>query len=297
MEEKIHKSTHGYERLDLWQPIVKSGSKFIAVLSDNSIDREDDIMGKSAFQNIIDSDGYTAALIDHENKVLGQVGEWVNKRIEIIDGHSALVAEPKFYESNPQAKIIKGMLEEGAKLGISIGAIPKAHVNKKIGSRTYREYTDIELLEASFVAIPANKHAHALAIAKSLDKKYMEEQKMSKENTDDSVEMIEKKLYEDVLTKSTTLQEKHDSINKAFNEFKESKEAEFTKLNEATETLNKEFEAIKVAKESVDKELSAVQKELTELKESPSFKSPDSGFDETVKNKSIPKGFMPIRNF
>jgi len=102
---KMDKSTHGFEELTLWQPVVKSNEgKYIAILSDTSIDRDDEIIGKDALQSIIDNDGYTAILVNHENKIQNQIGEWVNKRLETIGEHTALVAEPKFYLSNPQAK-------------------------------------------------------------------------------------------------------------------------------------------------------------------------------------------------
>ena len=77
----MDKSTH--ERIELWQPVIKtSNGKYIAVLSDDSLDRDDEIVGKQALKGIMDNDGYTAMLLNHKNDVMGQIGEWVNKRIE-----------------------------------------------------------------------------------------------------------------------------------------------------------------------------------------------------------------------
>ncbi len=76
-------------------------------------------------------DGRVSILVNHENKVENMVGEWTNRRVKKIGEHYAYIAEPKWFLSNPLARMIKGMLDEGAIIGISIGAIVKDFVEKK----------------------------------------------------------------------------------------------------------------------------------------------------------------------
>jgi len=239
----MEKSTNGFEkrdRIELFQSLMKQpDGNYIAVLSDDSIDRDGDIIGKAALNKVInEDDGVVSILVDHENKVNNLVGEWVNRRMEVIDGHNALVAEPKFYLSNPQAQMIKGMLDDGAQMGISIGAISRESKKVKINGKTHTEFTALELLEASFVAIPANKHAHAVAIAKSLSlNKPKEVTKM------DKVEQIEKKLYDEMVAKNLETTKDLESLQKEFDVFKTESEELLNKQNGVVEGLNKELEA------------------------------------------------------
>lgn len=191
-----------FKKILMYAPVVKSASGgYLCVLSDDSIDRENEIIGKSFLDAVALKMDYLPALANHENNVFMQVGEWTNKRIEKINGHNSLVAEPKFYKSNPNAQIIKGMLNEGAKIGLSIGAIPKAKKDTQIDGKTYTEYTEGELLEASFVAIPANKHALAMGVAKSLNLnlvKDMEANKLEKEDIEKLISEANKDLSEKI---------------------------------------------------------------------------------------------------
>ena len=139
---------------------------YVAILSDDSIDRENEIVGKSFLQKALDE--YVPGMVNHENDALGQVCEWTDKKITMIDGHNTLTAKPKWFMSNPNAKIFKGMLDEGAEIGLSIGAIPSDSDIVKIAGKEYKRWTDGEFLEASFVGIPANKNAKIRAIAKAL---------------------------------------------------------------------------------------------------------------------------------
>ncbi len=138
-----------------------------AVLSDDSIDRENEIVGKEFLKSALDEK--TVGLIDHKNSVMGMICEWTDKEIRTVKGHNALVATPKWFESNPNTTIIKGMLEEGANIGLSIGAIPKEHDVVKRNGKEIKRWTSGEIIEASFVAIPANKHAQISAVAKQLN--------------------------------------------------------------------------------------------------------------------------------
>lgn len=240
MDDPLQKGTSGYDNKDyrkIWMPIVKDvncETGYMAVLSDDSLDREDEFMHKSALDDFVEHDDYLAGLMDHENKVLNQVCSWINRRVVDIEGHNAVIAEPKFFKSNPNAKVIMGMLDEGAQIGVSIGAIVKDYEDRKVGDKTLRGYKRLEPIEASFVAVPAQKHAHAIAISKSLKPKTNGGPPMDK--TYSQVEVDE-------------LVKKHD--------------AEKTELKRE---LVDSKTAIATEKDAIAKQLEAVTKERDELK-------------------------------
>jgi hypothetical protein len=208
---------------------------YIAVLSDDSLDRDDEIVGKQALQKIMANDGYTAILLNHKNDVLGQIGEWINKRLETINGHTAFVAEPKFYLSNPNAQIIKGCLDEGAQYGISIGAIPISHEPVEKNGKRYKMYTDLEILEASFVAIPSNRHGMAMAVAKMFTGKNTEESNMAEEP------VMEKKFTQKDMDDSLSKwQSETESVQKAHDELKKQVDELTIAKSQLTETVEKQ---------------------------------------------------------
>lgn len=143
----------------LYAPVVKSAKgEYVAVLSDTSLDRDEEFIGKKFLESAA-SQEFLPGLLDHENKALNTVCEWVNKRVEKNGEHYCLRAEPKFYLSNPNAQILKAMLDEGARIGISITAIPKSKREVEKNGNKYTEYVDGEMMSADWVGIPANKNA------------------------------------------------------------------------------------------------------------------------------------------
>ncbi len=242
----VDKTTHDSYRIDLFAPVMKSAEgKYLAVLSDNSIDRDDEIVTEKCINKLGKDIGYVAGLIDHDNSVLKMVAEWINRRTVEIDGHKALIAEPKFFLSNPNAKIIKNMLDEGAKIGISIGAIVKDC--EEIDGR--KTYTDLELLEASFVAIPSNKHGRVMAVAKSFNK--------NKKREDPKMELTNKDL-------EVAVKETETKLNKEFNEQLEKKDSEISKLKKELEEAKEESEK---QKEDAEKKVKEVEEKLKSTEE------------------------------
>lgn len=243
----VQKSTH-QDIITMFQPLVKDASgKYLAVLTSDSLDRDGEIVGKSAQLSIMNSDGYTAMLFDHENKAMHQVGEWIDKRIVDIEGASALVAEPKWFLSNPNAKVLKGMLDEGAKMGVSIGAIPKDYKMEKINGRETRVYTDVELVEASIVAVPSNRHGMISAIAKKA--------KLYKKTVGEPMEIEElQKQFDTAVSEKEELSKKLEDTSKAL---------EDSKL-EAAE-VQKAFDAFKI---EAEKKAEDLEKSLAEKTDS-----------------------------
>ena len=217
----INKSTHTSFKTELFAPVIKNTKgKYIAVLTDTSVDRDDERMGKEALYKISKDTGYLTGLLDHENKALGQVCKWINRKIIKIDGSVALVAEPKFFLDNPKAQIIKRMLDDGAQFGISISTIVKDYIDEKVNNKSCRTFLDTELLEASFCGIPSCRSGQAMAIAKSFDMKIKNKEiklKMEKTHTqqdvDSAVSDIIKKFESEVSDFKKQLENKNTEVS------------------------------------------------------------------------------------
>jgi flagellar biosynthesis GTPase FlhF len=252
MEKSTVNSTP--EKIELFQALTKStNGKYLAVLSDTSIDRDGEIVSAEALEGVIKSDGgQTAILLNHENNIENLIGHWTNKRLVDIDGHKSLVAEPEFFLSNPKAQMIKGMLDEGAQCGISIGAM----------------VTELELLEASFVAIPSNRHGMAMmAMAKKFGKKLDEETQMAEETT----KTYSEEEFSAVLAEKSVAEERIVQLEKDLEEAKAEPEVaeeavaeEAEAEPEAEEEAKAEPEAEEAKEASVESDIS---KELSDLKE------------------------------
>ncbi len=262
----IDKSTHQEFETELFAPIIKnSKGKYIAVLSDDSLDRDEERVGKAALEKIKNDNGYLAALVDHKNEALGQVAKWVNRRVEKIGDNTVLIAEAQFFESNPKAKVIKGMLDEGAEFGISIGAMVKQWEDMKYQGKSVRTFTELELLEASFCGIPSNKHGRAMAVAKSYTKNKRNKQ-MSEE-----IKFTQKDM-------DSALEKKSEEFKSEASELKKSIESKDSKISELSEALaksektcedkDKEKKDEEDAKKKVEEELTKEKSKVTELEKS-----------------------------
>ncbi len=236
-------------------PITKTAKGYRGIISDTSIDRDDEFMGKELIDKWGKKDFYLPILLDHENKVLSNVGKWVDKEVIQNKGHNALKVSPYFFESNPNSKIVKGMLDEGAELGLSIGAIPKGFEEVDIDGERFRKWTDAELVEASFVPVASNRNSYA-AVAKSfnLEENYHKINKSQggKNTMSETEEEIKKTLEE----AKKTLAEAEAIKKEAEDKVKEDAEAEAKAKEEAE------------AKEKADAEKYTVvelQKQMKEL--------------------------------
>jgi hypothetical protein len=285
------------KKIELFQPLIKidKGGKvtYEAVLSDDSTDRDDEIVGSKALKKIEQDNNFIVGLIDHENKVFNQVCEWTNKRCERRKGHTAFIAEPKFFLSNPKAQVLKGMLDEGASFGVSIGAIVKDYEMKEVDGSEKRVFTNLEVVEASFVAVPANSHARIMAVAKMFGNK--EAKKMS-DKTYSEKEF--KEVADKVKGLEKDISESKENLDKAIKE-KEALDKQVADLKEKSEKIDALEKEIKEHKEKAEK-LPAIEKELEEIKAAPWFKGhmePDS--EEAQKQaeltkESLEKGLIPV---
>lgn len=287
----MEKSTHNGYRTELFMPITKTAEgKYMAVLSDDSTDRDDEIVSKECLRKLATEDEYLAALCNHSNDIFMMVADWRNKRVEEIEGYTAFIAEPYFYKSNPNAKIIMGMLDEGAKPGISIGAI----VNDYQELNNKRVYTDLEIVEASFVAIPSNRHGRAMAIAKKFNKTI----RLKKDNG--GIKLEKEFTQKDI---DSALEKAKSELNKQL----EQKDKEITELNKSNEELTKsnelkekELEQVKKDSELKLKELELeVEKTKNEALEKLNFSQNTTTKDLKLEeiNKEFEAGKLPVMRY
>lgn len=251
-----------------YAPILKSkqGDGYTCILSDTQMDRDQEFIGKAFLDSAARSE-WLPGLMDHENKALNLICEWVNKRvIKNSNGSHALAADPKFYLSNPNAAIIKSMLDEGAKIGISITAIPSSTDSVQISGKSYTRYTDGEIISADWVGIPANKSSFGMdVLAKSFDiaQAFMVEKENSPEvDVMENSEEFKKSLLESVKTEVLTVVEKRSEdvaalrkeiadLTKMVSELTKAKEN--TPSQEETDKAAKAAELQKAASEREEK--------------------------------------------
>lgn len=192
----------------LWMPISKQFgeggiTRFAAILSDNSVDRDGERIGK-ALINQWAKNAILPALVNHENSMEKWIGGW--KELKVIEkgGNTALQAEPFFFSeaANPLAarveKQISEALENGLNAGISISAIPSGSKQVKVNGKMLTEWTEAELVEATFVPIQSNRNATFGHLAKQFS--------LEKEGTDNTTQIKEESKMTEEIKKQEEIQ-------------------------------------------------------------------------------------------
>ncbi len=261
------------EMIKMWMPLTKSvDGGFVGILSDTSIDRDDEFMSKELLQDWA-LKGSLPMLANHENKMEKFVGGWKNLKTKTVKGHTALVAEPFFFskEASPLAAQMKKLIEEaianGLNPGISIGAIPKEVVEKEFDDGTKRRgYTKAELVEATIVPVQSNRNASFAAVAKNfdlgLDNKSinLENSKMTNEiKKEEKIEAVEA-----VEVKAEPVEEVVEAVEEKKEEPVEEKKEEAEVVEEAKE---ESFDAQKVVEEnkSLNDEVTVLKSQIEGL--------------------------------
>jgi len=282
------------KKITLLQVLTKSeDGKYRAVLSDNSVDRDDEIVSEKALNKACMTKGQTPILLDHDNSIEKRIGHWINKRMEKNNGHTAFVAEPVFYKSNPKAMMIKGMLDEGAELGISIGAIVKEVGETNIENKSYTTYEEIELLEASFVGVQSNRNGMAMAVAKMFGGKTKMADEMIKKVEFDNLQKTYDELKKEFEDKKAELEKSVNEKEEKVQELEKSLEESQKECSSAKEDKEKEEEEKKKALE----EKKSVEAELEKFKNSPVFKADFGKVNEEEEvEKAYKSGALPVFN-
>ena len=187
------------------------GKKIEFVASDETVDRYGEILMTTDW-DLKNFKKNPVLLVNHDYRVENIVGKAKNIRRNIQE--KKLIFEAVFHDITEKAQSVKKLVEEKFLNTVSVGFIP--HTSEKEKSVT------LELLEISFVPIPANPSAEQLMvkgfekikdIIKDEDKKqiekFIEEEKdscplckVSKE----TIKILEKKIEKQALSKEASPQ-------------------------------------------------------------------------------------------
>lgn len=281
------------QKVKLWMPVTKDPDtgEYLAALSDTSLDRDEEAMGKEL---IINWGKYKSlkALANHDNKMQSWVGGWNDLKAIEKGNNAALFAKPWFFskEANPLAHQIKKQVDEalakGEKPGISVGAIVHASEMRKINGKEVRVFTEGELVEATWVPIQSNRNATYGHIAKQFgvsQKPHTEDTKMDKEFTQKDIDVaIQKKLDEQKIEFDKQLKDKETELSKAQEEIT-TKDEEIVNAKKALETSEKE------AKVKIDKAEAEAEKQKKSALEKQQFA--DQSGKQKVTAEEVDKAF------
>lgn len=138
--------------------IKKENDTITVVASDETLDRHGEVLPIDQW-DLSKFIGSPRMLVDHNHQVEKIVGKWVNPRVE----NKQLLFDAVFHEYTELSKAVKQMVEGGFLNTVSVGFIP--HGPKKDGDRE-----TFELIETSWVTVPANPSATVVNRMKALEK-------------------------------------------------------------------------------------------------------------------------------
>ena len=285
-----------------WMPINKdSNGNFVGILSDDSLDRDNEFMTRELLEDWANNTGTLPMLANHENKMEKFVGGWKNKKLISKGKSTALIATPFFFskEANPLAQQIQKQVEEsldnGLNVGISIGAIVPEEIEKEIDGVKRVGYSKAEIVEATIVPIQSNRNASFTAIAKSFgygkNNKKLEgeimgdELKFSQKDYDVAVNKVSKEADEKVAEADVKVAEAEAKVIEA--------EAKIVEGETATTEAKTEVDTVKAeseeAKAEAEKVLEAEKKTNADLvKEVAKLKKFSDG--SKLPNTDVPTG-------
>lgn len=267
--------------LKIWLPVKKTeAGTYKVIISDTSLDRQDEVMSKSVIRQIVEK-SQLIALANHDNSMQSWVGGF-NKMEEMEkNGHYAAVAEPWFFSkaANPLAAQIERQVEEslerGLNPGISIGARALEHDTTKINGKEHLRHTSVEPLEATWTPIGANRNSYAF-VEKSFNpnQNKNEVHKMpEEEKTEITEETTEEKTKEesssenDESSESSEEKSTNPDVSKEKQDFKEEKEVKDEKKKDKKPVKSL---TMKQVEEIFDKKLSNRESFLKAIRENSS---------------------------
>ena len=126
------------------------------VASDETVDRQGEIISVDGWQ--LDNFKQNPVLLWGHDQNKPTVGRAKRIGYKTISGNKKLTFEPEFHRKDEFSRLIADLVDEGWVKTTSVGFLPKEMEDNK--------YTKQELLEISFVNVPANPNALGLAMAK-----------------------------------------------------------------------------------------------------------------------------------
>lgn len=156
--------------------VKADGEKITVVASDETLDRHGEVLPIESW----DLSKFKKAprmLVDHDHSVASIVGKWLKPRIE----QGKLLMDANFHDITELARATKEMVKQGYLDTVSVGFI--INPPKKEGGATL-----FELIETSWVTVPANPSARVQTSLKGLDKKVTDEEKKKIKDFDGEIE-------------------------------------------------------------------------------------------------------------
>lgn len=145
------------KRLQAKVTIKKDDNKITVIASDETLDRHGEVLPIDQW-DLTKFNTAPRMLVDHNHQVEKIVGKWVNPRIE----NRQLMFDAVFHDFTPLAIAVKQMVMEGYLNTVSVGFIP--HGPQKDGGKD-----TFELIETSWVTVPANPSATVVNRMKALE--------------------------------------------------------------------------------------------------------------------------------
>lgn len=170
------------------------------IASDESVDRHGDSLSVDAW-DLRNFKKAPRLLVDHDHRVEKIVGKAVGIKIEKAAKRSRLIFEAVIHDITELSRSVKEMIEKGFLNTVSVGFIPNEK-EVKAQDGTVEKKQSNELVEISFVTVPANPNAQQL---KSLMEK---EEEVNAEKIKDFYQEKQKEHKEIIVTASTNEQYK-----------------------------------------------------------------------------------------
>lgn len=148
---------------------IKQGeNKITVVASDETLDRHGDVLPIESW-DLTKFKSAPRMLVDHDHQVSSIVGKWENVRIE----GKQLLMDANFHGITELSKAVQRMVMEKYLDTVSVGFIPHGPT-KDGGNPTF------ELIETSWVTVPANPSARVQASLKALLEKQADDSEIAK---------------------------------------------------------------------------------------------------------------------
>lgn len=214
--------------------ITEEAEKGLFVASDDVIDRHGESINQDGWQ--LENFKKNPVLQWAHNPSEPTIGIAESIGFKSINGKKKLVFRPKFHKKSQMSQLISDLVDEGYIKATSVGFKPL-----EMDGDTF---TKAELLEISFVNVPANQNALSLAFSKGYDKETIKSVMPEAE--------IEEKL--DYEAKFKEMEEKFSEIESELNHIKKlSKEAEGREPLKAIESKDQaRLKAMKVLNKAVE---------------------------------------------
>lgn len=153
------------EKKYLEASLIKENGKIVFIASDETLDRHGEVVPLDSWY-LNNFKKNPVLLVNHDYMVQNIVGSAIGIGVREVKatGKKALTFEPKFHGITQLSKEVEQMVNEGVLSTVSVGF-------RRIGPSKDGEMEKNELMEISFVPIPANPSAERLSVlsAKGID--------------------------------------------------------------------------------------------------------------------------------